>query len=311
MNGARLGDWILLLICNLIWASQFVMLKIVQAQLGPISATFFPMALATLGLVPIVWWQRKRSAAKSRFPLADVWRFILIGVLGQVAAQLLATWGVRYTLASNAALLMLALPVVTAAMAYVLLGEIMSTVRWIGFALAIAGVLECSGIDWRSLNLASSSYLVGNLLILLSVCGSAFYNVYSKKLLTRYTPVEVLLYSYYAVIAVLLPITLGLEPGGFSLLPHLAPSVWIGVLALAVLQYFASMVIFLAVLSRLDAIQASLSNYMIPFFGVLIAAVALGERLTGYMIIGGLFVLASTLIVTVYDARDRRRMAQT
>jgi len=285
------------------------MLKIVQVQLGPVSATFFPMAIATLCLLPVVWWQRRTSSEKSRLRPRDVWQFILIGVLGQVVAQLFVTWGVRYSLASNAALLMLTLPVITAVMAYFFLGETMSAVRWISFALAIAGVLECSGIDWHALNFTSTAYLFGNLLILCSVGGSAFYNVYSKKLLARYTPLEVLLYSYYAVIAVLLPITLRLEPAGFALLPHLTPAVWAGVAGLALLQYFASMVIFLTVLTRLDATQASLSNYMIPFFGVVVAAIVLRERLTGYMVLGGLLVLASTLLVTVYDEHRQRKLA--
>jgi drug/metabolite transporter (DMT)-like permease len=301
----------MLLVCNLIWATQFVMLKIVQVQLGPVSATFFPMAIATLCLLPVVWWQRRKNPERSHLRPKDVWEFILIGVLGQVVAQLFVTWGVRYSLASNAALLMLTLPVITAVMAYFFLGETMSVVRWISFALAIAGVLECSGIDWHALNFTSKAYLLGNILILCSVGGSSFYNVYSKKLLTRYTPLEVLLYSYYAVIAVLLPITLRLEPAGFTLLPHLTPVVWAGVAGLALLQYFASMVIFLTVLTRLDATQASLSNYMIPFFGVIVAAIVLRERLTGYMILGGLLVLASTLLVTVYDEHRQRKIAGT
>ena len=150
--------------------------------------------------------------------------------------------------------------------------------------------------------------MLGNILVLFSVGGSAFYNVYSKKLLTRYSPLEVLLYSYYAVIAVLLPITLRLEPERFHMLPKLTPSVWAGVAALALLQYFASMVIFLTVLSRLDAIQASLSNYMIPFFGVVVAAIVLHEKLTGYMVFGGLLVLASTLLVTVYEEHQKRKI---
>jgi drug/metabolite transporter (DMT)-like permease len=65
------------------------------------------------------------------------------------------------------------------------------------------------------------------------------------------------------------------------------------------------MVLFLNVLTRLDATQASLSNYLIPFFGVLVAALVLGERLTGFMILGGLLVLFSTLLVTVYEERRR------
>jgi drug/metabolite transporter (DMT)-like permease len=308
---SRLRDWSLLLICNLIWASQFVMVKLVQEQMGPIFATFFPMTLATLLLIPIVRHERQLqnpAMSSSRIPGKDILEFILIGLLGQVVAQLFITWGVRLSLASNAALLMLALPVSTAVMAYCFLGERMTPIRWISFALAIGGVLECSGIDWRELNLTSGQYLLGNVMIFLSVNGSAFYNAYSKKLLSRYSPLQVLLYSYYAVFAFLLPITLRSEPEGFRSLPHFSLVVWVGLIMLALFQYFLSMVLFLNVLTRLDATQAALSNYLIPFFGVIIAAVVLHERLTGFMILGGLLVLASTLLVTVYEERQRLKV---
>jgi drug/metabolite transporter (DMT)-like permease len=305
-SSQRLRDWLLLLACNFIWASQFVMVKIVQQEMGPVSATFFPMTLATLVLIPIVQLERRNAHAKKlSIPRRDIFEFLLIGVLGQVVAQLFITWGVRYSLASNAALLMLALPVSTAVMAYIFLNERMTRVRWISFVLAIAGVIECSGIDWKQLNLASPRFLLGNLLIFASVNGSAFYNVYSKKMLTRYTPLQVLLYSYYAVFVFLLPITAYAEPEGFRNLPHFSGAVWLGLLALAFFQYCLSMVLFLNVLTRLDATQASLSNYLIPFFGIVIAAVVLHERLTKYMVLGGLLVLASTLLVTVYEERQR------
>jgi drug/metabolite transporter (DMT)-like permease len=305
-SSQRLRDWLLLLACNFIWASQFVMVKIVQQEMGPVSATFFPMTLATLVLIPIVQLERRNAHAKKlSIPRRDIFEFLLIGVLGQVVAQLFITWGVRYSLASNAALLMLALPVSTAVMAYIFLNERMTRVRWISFVLAIAGVIECSGIDWKQLNLASPRFLLGNLLIFASVNGSAFYNVYSKKMLTRYTPLQVLLYSYYAVFVFLLPITAYAEPEGFRNLPHFSGAVWLGLLALAFFQYCLSMVLFLNVLTRLDATQASLSNYLIPFFGIVIAAIVLHERLTKYMVLGGLLVLASTLLVTVYEERQR------
>jgi drug/metabolite transporter (DMT)-like permease len=64
------------------------------------------------------------------------------------------------------------------------------------------------------------------------------------------------------------------------------------------------MVIFLTVLTRLDATQAGLSNYLITVFGVLTAALVLHERLPKFMVVGGVLVLASTLLVAVGEHRQ-------
>lgn len=73
------------------------MVKIVQRQMGPVFATFFPMTLATLFLIPIVYRQRQPhnpGSNSGHLPAHDLFEFILIGVGGQVVAQLFMTWGV-------------------------------------------------------------------------------------------------------------------------------------------------------------------------------------------------------------------------
>jgi drug/metabolite transporter (DMT)-like permease len=310
--GQRLKDWVLLILCNLIWASQFVMVKLVQREMGPVFATFLPMTLATLILMPIAWCERRRNPAvvPSRVSWRDLLDFCLLGVLGQVVAQLFTTWGSRLTLASNGSLLQLTLPIATGVMAWFFLRERMSRLRAVSFLFAIAGVLVTSlsapaksefSIDWHTLDFRHSEFLWGNLLIFLGVNGSAFYNVYSKSLLTRYSPLQVLLRSYYVVFAFLLPITLWFEPSGFVRLPEFGRTVWIGLILLTVFQYSLSMVIVLHVLVRLDAMQAGLMNYLLPFLGVVIAWAVLGETLTVFMLFGGLLALGSTLLATVFD----------
>lgn len=301
---SQLRDWALLIFCNMIWGSGFVMSKLAQRQTGPVFTTFFPITLATLALIPIVHYQNKKANKGNpsfRLPGRDIIAFGVIGLFGQLVTQVSFNWGVRLSLASNGALLMLTLPVSTAIMAYFLLGERMTWVRWVSFAFAIAGVLECSGIDWKNVNMTSSRFMMGNLLLFISVLSSAFYNVYSKRLLRRYSPFQVLLYSYVALFVFMLPLVIYAEPQGFSNLPTYTGVVWLGLLLLAIFQYFLSMVILLSVLTRLDATQAGLTNYLIPFFGLVAAGVVLHERLTLAMILGGTLVLASTLLVTVYE----------
>ena len=130
------------------WASQFVMVKLVQEQMGPLFAVTFPIALAALMLIFLV-----RREPKVKITRRDIRDLILLGIAGQLVAQLFITWGVRFAPASNAALLALIMPVSTAVMAHFLLGEHMNRIRWISFGLALLGVLACSGVDWKSFRL--------------------------------------------------------------------------------------------------------------------------------------------------------------
>lgn len=60
----KLTDWGLLILCNFIWASQFVLAKLVQEQMGPVFATLLPMAIATLALIPLVKMQQRRRGRR-------------------------------------------------------------------------------------------------------------------------------------------------------------------------------------------------------------------------------------------------------
>src|SRR6266568_4336284 len=131
-------------------------------------------------------------------------------------AQLALVWGVERSLASNAAVINLTIPVITAVMAWLLVGERMTRVRWISFALAIGGVVAVSAGDLHSARLLDGRYALGNLLILLSCCGSSFNNTYSKKLLRDFTPLEVLVYGFAASDLLLLPFAVVFEPDSFS-----------------------------------------------------------------------------------------------
>ena len=307
MFNRKITDWALLLACNFMWSSQFVLVKLVQDDVGPLFTTAGPMLAATLLLIPLAvpsLVRRWVTGPDARPPSSShVAGFIALGILGQVVGQLSATWGVRISLASNAALLMLTLPVVTALMAFVVLRERMTLTRWVGFVLALVGTVICSTRDVQGFDLGGG-YLLGNALIFVSVMGSAFYNVYSKKLLQDYGALEVLFLSYVAVCLVLIPLTLALEPQIPQQLAVASSRTWVGLALSAVFQYGLSMIIFLTVLTRLDATQAALSNYMIPVFGLGLAWLVLNEKLTLWGMAGGALVLASTWMVTVVEGRQ-------
>jgi drug/metabolite transporter (DMT)-like permease len=298
-------SWLLLFSCNLMWALQFTCIKLVQDQVGALFTVWCPMTLATLMLYPLVRLEAKSSASRD-WRKSDILIFLLLAAVGVFPGQVLVTWGTRMSLASNAALLMLTLPVATAFLAFIFLHETMTPIRWVSFALAIIGVLMCSGIDFRSLHFGKG-YLYGNALIFLGTLGSAFYNSYGKKILERYSPTEMLFFTYLAMLFIMTPLTLAQEPGVFAAIPHFTFRTWIGLGLLTFFHNYLSMVLFLKALKQLDAIQAALSNYLITFFGIPIAVIWLKEKLTLGAIIGGVLILGSTLLITVWESKQASR----
>ena len=293
-------SWLLLFACNMMWALQFTCVKLVQDQVGALFTVWGPMTLATVMLVPLVVWERRSTNQKSHRSKRDLLTFFLLSLLGIFPGQVIITWGTRWSLASNAALLMLTLPISTALLAYIFLGERMTRVRWISFALAIVGVLMCSNLDFEHMNFGKG-YLLGNALILLGTLGSAFYNSYSKKVLERYSPLEVLFYTYVGMFILMTPLVMTQEGGVFRHIPGFTARTWVGLALLTFFHNFLSMVLFLKALKQLDAIQAALSNYLITFFGIPIAVIWLGERMAPLALVGGIIILGSTLLITVWD----------
>jgi len=305
MSAAR--SWVYLLLCNLMWSLQFTCVKLVQGQVGPFTTVWAPMTLATLMLYPLVRRERRFQPARAQRRWGDIGLFLTLAALGVFPGQFFITWGTRMSLASNAALLMLTLPVATALLARIFLGERMTRIRWISFALALAGVLLCSDVDLRALDF-SRGYLAGNALIFAGLLGSAYYNSYGKKVLRRYSPLEMLLYTYAAMFLIMTPLTMWREADVFARTAQFTAQTWIGLILLTFFHNYLSMVLFLKALDYLDAIQAALSNYLITFFGLPISAIWLGERLTPLMVAGGILVLFSTLLITVWEERERRRL---
>lgn len=294
-------SWTLLLLANFMWALQFTCIKLVQDDVGPLFTVWGPMTLATLMLYPLVRRERKRPDYVNQGRKSDILLFLILAAIGVFPGQVIVTWGTQMSTASNAALLMLTLPISTAVLAVLILGERMTPLRWVGGALAIVGVLMCGEVDWENLDFGTG-LMAGNLLIFLGIQGSAFFNSYGKRVLERYSPTEMLFYTYVAMFVILTPLVILREPESFSRIPFYAINTWIGLVLLTFFHNYLANVLFLHALKHLDAIQTALCNYLITFFGVPIAVLWLGERITPMAILGGVIILGSTLLVTVGEA---------
>jgi drug/metabolite transporter (DMT)-like permease len=297
-------SWTLLFACNMMWSLQFTCIKLTQNQVGPYFTVWAPMLLAALLLATFALRDFKNGGKK----FSDVLIFAQLAMLGAFPAQVFMTWGTQYSLASNAAILTLCLPVITALFAFLLLKEKMNKIRWVSFIIAIIGVILCSTGDLKQLDFGSK-YAIGNLLIFLAIVGNSYYNVGIKKVADRYSEREMVFYTYVVMVVLLTPLVLVFERGVFARITSFTLQTWTGMALLTIFHNFLSMLLFFKALKMLDAMQVALSNYLITFFGLPVAAIWLGETLKSQAIAGGILVLTSTLIITIVDYRMNRAPA--
>jgi drug/metabolite transporter (DMT)-like permease len=307
------GWWyfFLLAMTNLMWAGQGTAVKTLKqsgiqgtGHLGPIAITFLPFYVTTLLLVPLLVWQRRRKPDRAPPSWGDWWKFAVAGVGGQLFAQLGMTWGVILSLASNGAILNLLIPVISAVLASLMLGERLTGLRVLCLAIGLAGVSLMSVQDLEQSSFFQKNYLIGNMLILIGCCGSSFYNVYCKGLLARFGEVEILIFSYITASLASLPLLIWAEPLDLAALAALDLRGWLAFGFLAVFMYGVSMLLFFHVLEHLSVTVASASLYMVPVFGVLLAFTIVGEQLSLLSLGGAAIVLASTVLIMRYDTAE-------
>ena len=300
-------SWLLLFACNLMWALQFTCIKLVQDQVGPMFTVWGPMTLSMLMLIPFVM---REKAAPPKVPRGTIVRtYLLLAGAGCFSGAGHDDLGHAHFAGQQRRRDQPGAAGGNRAVRGDFPGRAHDRDPLDQLYGRHRGVLLCSGIDFGTLSFGGS-YLAGNSLIFLATLGSAFYNSYGKKALEWHSPMRMLFWTYVAVCAMMAPVVLAEEGWVFARIPSFTARTWAGMALLTFFHNYLSMVLFLMALKNLDAIQAALSNYLITFFGVIVAAIWLGEKLTAAAIAGGLLVLGRTLLITVWEElRSRGRAA--
>lgn len=313
MSAGRGWAWLnfATLICvNLLWAAQYPAYKIAGDQMEPATLNFWTLLFASALLFPFWIRERKRCARPSTFSKKrTIGEFVLIGTFGMIPPSVLLAWGISHSSASNAAILSLTIPILMTAMAIAMLGEKLTVLRALSLVLGLFGTLLLSTSDLAQFSL-NRSLLLGNAAIACAWLGSAFYNTYSKKLLEKYSELDVLLYSYLVAIVECAAISIFVEAKPFYVVSGYLRSVWVAVFVLGALSWGIAMVLWMWVLHRLEVGQVSSSFYLLPLFGLILSVFTVHERVSGMQLTGGALTVVGTALLTFFEGRGSARQAE-
>jgi drug/metabolite transporter (DMT)-like permease len=303
-KSSKTVDWSLVIIINFMWATQVPVIRLIGDGLGPITVAYLPLIISTLLVFPFLLLENKKRKVRFRWKWNDIKYFLPPGIIGYFIMQYSYTLGAKLTLAANAGIISLTIPILVAVFASIILKEKLNIVRVVGFFLGIAGVLMTSLTDISGTDFKQSQYLTGNLIFLFACGCCAFYNAYCKMLLNKqFTPLEIFFYSTLTASIVSIPLLIWIEPFHFTTFIHTGRVAVLGILEISIFVYCLSILLFFNVLHRMDITQAILGTYLLPFFIAVLGVFLLNEKITMLMLLGGGLILISTLLVTVYEKK--------
>jgi drug/metabolite transporter (DMT)-like permease len=223
---------------------------------------------------------------RSRIPGRDWLAIASYGLIGHFVYQLCFVLGIARTTAANSSLILGCSPVAVALLAAAIGQERVRRTHWAGAMLSVAGIYLVVG---RGASLGGAS-LAGDALTLGGVVCWAIYTVGSKRLLERYSPLEVTGYSM-AIGTVPFVLAGSGELAGLEW-TRVPGEAWAALIFSAIFALFVGYFIWYAAVHRIGNVRTSMYSNVTPVAALVVAVVWLGERLTGPQIAGAVAVVA-------------------
>ncbi len=278
---------ILLVLCNLFWAGNYVFGKYVISEITPLWITFSRWVLALFFLFPIAYYFEKMEWKS----IKEEWLLLTsMGVLGIIGYNLLLYSALAYTTATNAALVSALTPGIIVLVSVFLTGERVSRLQAAGFFLSLTGVLIIL-TNGELARLLQANYNQGDLLMLAAVLIWTAYSLISKKIQTP--PITATAVS--SAIAVLLMAPFAVSQGiNFAAIKPLALG---GILYIILFPSVCSFVFWNLSVKAIGASKCGVFLNLIPVFTAIISVI-LGERITLAQVLGGLSVFIGVYLTT-------------
>jgi drug/metabolite transporter (DMT)-like permease len=276
-----------LLAANCMYATSYAATRLTLDEVGPATLAWLRLAIGALVLLPLA--RARTDAPATPMSTGDRWRVAWMGILGFAGAVGLSHWGIAWSTATNAALLITVEPIALIVLSPALLGERLRRREQVGAAAALAGagLVVVNGVPGVTHSFAP--HWRGDLLLVLAGLAYASYSLIGRGVLMRHAPTAVTAWSILAGAIAMLPAA-ALEWAQAGR-PHVTASAVIGTLYLALVVTALGYLAWNYALQRVSAPRAAIFLNIQPLVGALLGVLWLGEAVTRFTVAGGALIL--------------------
>jgi len=278
----------LLVLMTLIWGVNYIVIKAALTVFSPLSFNAVRFLLAALSIAAFAW------AAGARRPAArQLLHLSLLGVLGNTLYQLCYIEGMARTRAGNAALIMAAVPVLTAVSSHLLGHE---RLRWrdvLGLALSTTGIAVL--VVGSGAEVGLGDRLAGDLLMLLAAVFWTAYTILAKPLVDSLGPTATTAWTMglgaIPLLAVCAPAALAQRWSAVT------PAAWLGTVFSSLGALVVAYLIWYRGVARLGSTRTAFYSNFSPVVTLAAAWPLLGEVPTGWQILGAAGIFGSLALI--------------
>lgn len=265
-------EWATLLLLSVIWGASFFFYRVMVRELQPLTIVLGRLAIAAAALYLYLLF----TGQSMRFPARTWARFSLLGLFNNVIPFSLIAASETRIGAGVAALLIGAVPVLTAVFGHFLThDEKLTWNRAVGVLFGIAGVAVLIGED--ALQGLANADFVGELICLSATVIYALGGLYSRRF-TGIPPLKAATGQVTMGACIALPLALAVDHPWTMPMPS-AP-VWASLLGIAVAGTSLAYILFFRIVSTSGAMNISLVTLLQPVSAGFLGWLFLGETFT-------------------------------
>jgi drug/metabolite transporter (DMT)-like permease len=280
---------------SLIWGIPYLLIKVAVVEVGPVTLVFLRLAIGAVVLLPFALHRRAIG------PALRHWRVLIVYMLVELALPWLLLSDAELRVSSSLAGLMIAaVPLIGAVLAWFAHRERLGGDRLVGLLVGLGGVGALLGLD-----LAGGTDLRAIAELLLVATCYAAGPVIVSRYLADVSALGVNAVSLGMAALLYLPFTVPRFP---RQLPE--TKVTVAILVLGVVCTALAFVGFFALIAEVGPTRATVFTYVNPAVAVTLGVVLLDEPLTIGILVGFPLVLLGSLLAAQRTRPAPRHLAQ-
>jgi drug/metabolite transporter (DMT)-like permease len=283
--------WILLLVIFM-WGSNFVITKILLESFSFWTLLFFRNFFAAIALIWIVRKHLYITPGNKK-----MWGYVLgASIVGVVVNNALFQVGLKYTLATNASLIMGLTPLATAFISYLVFGAQLHRKQMLGISLGFFGV-SLVVLKGSLTNLFQLSFNIGDLYIVGALLTFSISFIFIKKATDiKFPPAIISLYAYLLSSICYFPLVIWEQTiVGWSELPT-SVFLWLMLLYVGVFPTGVGNMLWNQGISILGPGQCAIFMNGIPLVAAITSVIVLDEPILLLQILGFLFIGSGVIL---------------